>query len=111
MPKFCPSCRNEYQDHLSACPDDCLDLVADLSPNDTFVDVYVAVDDLEAERLLSYLSASGVEARELCMGISQLPTLGDGFVVAVPSKSKLRVIALIEEARRDNFISALGSFL
>ncbi len=111
MPKFCPSCRNEYQDHLASCPADHLDLVAHLLPLETFVDVYAAVDELEVERLLGYLSAEGIDARELCTGISQLPGLGDSFVIAVPARSKAKVKALIEEARRDNFISRAGNFL
>lgn len=113
MSKYCPICLSEFNDAIKKCPDDNVNLV-DKKPDeyDEFVDVYAASDEIEAERIITFLHESGIDANESMTGISQVPSAGDThFVICVAKEQAKGAKAILERAREDGVISLNGIFL
>jgi hypothetical protein len=112
MSKYCPACKSEFHDGIKICPSDNENLVDHLDDDDLLVDIYLAKDEIEAERIISYLRSEGINCQESDTGISQLPAAGDkGFVILVAKSQRAEAKVFLEEARRDQVISSSGTFL
>ncbi|MCA9508366.1 MAG: hypothetical protein KC505_08100 [Myxococcales bacterium] len=112
MSKFCPKCESEFLDTIPTCPKDKIRLVEQLSADDVMVDFYLAHDQIEAERIVSYLRTEGIWAKESDRGISQLPVESDKkFVVLIPRSKRDEARKFIEQARQDHVISLSGAFI
>ena len=73
---FCPTCRAEYVDEVSRCPECDIDVVAELeAPNDApLVDVYVCYNDPQAHRAMEMLASTGIETLLRDRSSSAFPT-------------------------------------
>ena len=114
MPKYCPRCESEFTDDMKNCPADKRTLVDHISllKNDFFVDIYAAADEIEAERITSYLASIGIRSREALSGISQLPVVSDTrFIISVQQSMRDKALDALKQARQDTIISQNGSFL
>lgn len=112
MSKYCPSCKGEFQDTIQQCPKDKVPLLNNLSPDELWVDFYLAENQIEAERIVTILRAAGIKAKEADSGIAQFPTKSDNrYVVLVPKSKYFEAREIIDDARHDDVISAHGSFL
>lgn len=112
MSKYCPVCQAEFQKNIKQCPGDNVELLAKLEPVDIRVDIYAAKNEIEAERIVTYLRSEGVKAEKSVGGISQLPVDSDQRVnVMVPKSQVAKAKEMIENAIRDQVISSLGNFL
>lgn len=112
MSKFCPICKGEFHNNLNICPSDQAKLVDELLDDEILIDIYLAKDEIEAERIVSLLRSEGMKAEENRGGISQLPTVGDRvFVIMVAKSSYKEARMLIEQARHDQVISSFGNFM
>jgi hypothetical protein len=114
MSKYCPHCESEYEDKISTCPIDKHQLL-DKAPNeskDYFIDFYAAADEIEAERIISYLKSLGIAAQQSRAGISQMPVVNETrFIISVLKTALIKAQKALEEARRDQVISSDGLFL
>lgn len=112
MSHYCPKCLAEYRDDIPTCPRDKSRLTKTKPASyERLVDFYAASDEMEAEHLISLLAEENIIARESPTGISQLPVASDThFVIAVLREDLARAKAFVEQARRDEVISAKGSF-
>jgi hypothetical protein len=113
MPKYCPTCLGEFKDTVKTCPKDQA-VLSDkkLAVSDRLIDVYVASDEMEAERIMALLEEEGILATESSSGISQLPTIGDSrFIIAVQRGSIKQSKSVIEQARHDGVVSLKGVFI
>ncbi|OPZ23694.1 MAG: hypothetical protein BWZ03_00416 [bacterium ADurb.BinA186] len=112
MSKYCPACKGEFHDGVQLCPKDQVILVAHLEEDDVLVDFYLAKDEIEAERIGSFLRSEGIYAHESDTGISQVPVVSDEhFVILVLKSERAEARKLIEQARKDHIISTEGSFI
>jgi len=60
---WCPICKNEYREGILKCADCGADLVAELEAEDTFKILCHLSDKNAADKLISYLDYSGIQAR------------------------------------------------
>ncbi len=112
MSKYCPVCKSEFRDNLSICPSDETKLVDELLEDDLLIDIYLAKDEIEAERIVSLLLSEGIRCQENRSGISQLPGVGDEvYAIMVAKSSYKEARMLLEQARHDQVISTFGSFI
>ncbi len=112
MSKYCPACKSEFQDDVKICPDDQSKLVSRLGAEDLPLDIYLAQDEIEAERIVTYLRSEGIDCERSVTGVSQLPAAGDNhFVISVPESKRAEAKICLEQARRDQVISKSGIFL
>lgn len=112
MPKYCPKCESEFTDDKKICPTCKEALVSKPATQEYFVDVYAAADEIEAERITSYLASIGIRAREAMSGLSQFPVVSDTrFIISVQQNMLKKAQDAILQARHDHVISEDGSFL
>lgn len=114
MTKYCPICESEFTDYMDICPADNQPLSSEQpSKNiDYFVDLYAAADEIEAERIISFLTDAGISARESVTGLSQIPVVSDTrFILSVRRTNLTEARQLIEQAQKDLIISQTGTFL
>lgn len=113
MPKYCQKCESEFTDDKKICPT-CKEALVNKAPaaNEYFVDVYAAADEIEAERITTYLASIGIRAREATSGLSQFPVVSDTrFIISVQQSMLQKAQDAILQARHDHVISEDGSFL
>lgn len=114
MPKYCPLCESEFNDTVKSCPKDKKPLLDKAPPeaHNYFVDMYAAADEIEAERIISYLLSIGIPARESIAGLSQMPVVSDMRYIVSVQRSKINEAKdAINQARHDQIISKDGSFV
>lgn len=61
---YCPSCRYEYTDEVTTCPDCGVELVDELPEEEETVEIYQAEDHNEATIIRSILEEAGIPVRE-----------------------------------------------
>lgn len=113
MPKYCSICLGEYKDRVEYCPKDNAKLT-NKKPKayERLVDIYAASDEIEAERIITFLRDEGIVTTESVAGISQLPVASDTrFIIAVLKDDLAQAKKLLNEARQDGIISENGTFL
>lgn len=113
MPKYCPKCESEFTDDQKTCPT-CKETLVNKQPDadEYFVDVYAAADEIEAERITTFLASMGIRARESMSGLSQFPVVSDTrFIISVKQSMLKKAQDAILQARHDHVISEDGSFL
>jgi len=114
MTRYCPTCKSEFKQQLSRCPDDGSPLMAKPAREKHYVlkDIYAAANEIEAERIAAFLAEDGVIAEIFRRGVAQLPMTGDThYLIAVDKEHAVHARRLIENARKDHIISANGFFL
>jgi hypothetical protein len=114
MPKFCPICEAEFQENQTTCPKDKVPLSKKIAKphDDYYVDLYAARDEIEVERIITFLRSEGLDCKETLQGMSQLPFLGDEMhLLSVRKSQAKKAESLINKAREDNVISRQGRFL
>lgn len=112
MPRFCPSCFSEFTDEYTICPQDEQILVVKKPEVEALVDLYAAVDILDAERIVELFLDEGILAHEITEGISQMPVSNEiRFIISVKKDAFPKAKILIEQAQVDGVISKDGSFL
>lgn len=81
------------------------------TPNEAFVDVYAAANQLEADRLLSLLADESIEGHLSENKVNQFPTDSHHtYVIAVDTDHQESATALIQRAREDGVITKDGNF-
>lgn len=113
MPKYCPACLGEFETTITVCPKDQVALTTKKPPSfHQLIDIYTASDEIEAERLVTFLQSEGIVVHESTSGISQLPVVSDTRIyITVLKEMAKKAKALIEQARKDGVISTNGTFL
>lgn len=115
MTQYCPICDTEYQDSVKVCADDGAKLVSQPVKKrlgQTALDIYAAESEAEAERIVSFLKDSGIDALANQTNLLQLPSLGDvHYIVTVPIAHIDEARTKIHDARQDGVISNLGVFV
>jgi len=114
MAKYCPKCAGEFEGDFSECPSDSTKLVDQKPEGGTvrYIDIYSARGEIEAERIVNFLRAEGVDARENINEISQLPSsVETRYLISVVQGQEKNAKLRIEQAREDGIISKLGSFI
>ena len=111
----CPICSCEYQNSIKICPDDGGLLTLHRPPTNVTsftVDIYAAANEIEAERIISFLKDESIEATHQQSGISQLPSISNNrFLITVSTPSKEKALRLLTSARHDGIITTSGIFL
>lgn len=111
---YCPTCRREFEDDVTACPEDQSELVEELpyqtikSDDGTiWVEIASVGTDDEARLLQGFLEAEGMPAQIESLKFSMEPVnfgqLGD-IRVYVPTQHEERAFSLIRE-RELNYVS------
>lgn len=109
MSKYCPICENEFVDTVVVCPQHQVSLIAQpiahSAPVPT-VDLYAALDALEAERLIGILAEHGIQAVFYENHVSIAPSHSDRhFMVAVDKAQEQEALRILRDAQKDGVIS------
>lgn len=113
MSKYCHTCLGEFKNSLTNCPNDHA-LLSDKKPVsfEKLVDLYAASNEIEAERIVTFLRDKGLMARISRPGISQMPVVSDThYLVSVLSDDVKAARDLIERAIEDGVLLSGGFFL
>lgn len=75
------------------------------------IEIYAPSNELEGERIVSFLQSEGIEANlRVSQSLPQIPTSTE-FTIFAPTKSRQKAIELIANARLDKVITDTGMFL
>jgi hypothetical protein len=106
---FCPSCKREYPDRVTECPDDHSRLVNELpfqtvsGENTTWVEITSVGTEEEANLLQGFLEAEGIPAQIENLQFKMEPTnfgmMGD-IRVYVAAEEEARAQTLLRERQR-----------
>lgn len=114
MGKYCPICQGEFKKGIKKCPVDHIELLNRpvVEKENIYIDIYVAENLVEGERIRAFLADAGINSQESQTGIAQIPVASDTrFIIAVPQSHERKARKLIEQARHDLIITLNGSFI